>query len=130
MGTAEVGAVGGAALPGEFADFFAEFPALGSPGDEDGVGVGFDESEAFGSGFVGVCEEGGGCWGEAGHVTGDDLVYVPLSGESGVPDGVLEVGADGGVGEQVLVLEVGGDLGAGDGGFGGKVGEAFGDGVV
>lgn len=51
LGAAVMGAVGGFPGAGESADFVFEFPAFGPPGDEDGVGVGFDEAEALGGGF-------------------------------------------------------------------------------
>ena len=91
-----VAAIGQSDLLPEVTDFFLKRLSLRPPRDEDGVGVGFDEPESLGGGFEGIRLEAARLGIEASHVTGDDVVFVPLLGaQPGLPDGVLEIGTDG-----------------------------------
>jgi len=130
LGTAEVAAVGGAVLFFQGSDFFGKFVAFSPPRYEDWMGVGFDQAKAFGGGFEFVGKEEIGFWCKAGHVAGDDVVFVPLGGESGLPDGLLEVGADGGLREEFVIWEMRSDVGAGDSGVGREIGETLRDGMI
>lgn len=134
LGAATVTAVGRASLFGEGAEFFIKRFAFFSPRDEDGVSGGVDEAEFFGSGFKRISERpvlAGVARCKAGHPAGDDALVIPLFGfVPSLPDGLLEVGADGGEVKEVGLREIREHLAAGNGGGGGDVAESGRDGVV
>lgn len=133
LGAAIVAAIGGAVLFFKIADFFGEFLAFRSPGNEDGMGGAVDEAETFGSGFelVGFCPVVGAFLWVKASFAGDEVGFVPVVRfRASLPDRMLEVGTDGCGGEEVGVAEGGEDVAAGDRGVGLDVGESVGERVV
>lgn len=87
-------AVGSAVLLFQIADLFFKFPSFYPPRDEDRMGITVDKAEFFSGGFEAVGLKAGRIWRKAGF-TRDDMLFVPIVRfGAGLPDGVLEVGAD------------------------------------
>lgn len=132
LGAAIVAAVGNAVLDLEAANFFAEFFTFYAPRDEDGMSGTVDKAESFGGGFVAV---GFGpiraaILGIKTGLAGNDVGFIPVVGFGAcLPDGLLEVMADGSLTEEIVGM-AGQNMGASDAGVGLEIGEAIGDGVI
>ena len=106
LSTPIMAAVGNTVLLFQRADLFFEFPSFYPPWDKDRMGIAVDEAEFFSGGFETVGLKAGRIWWKAGF-TRDDMLFVPTVGYgAGLPDGVLEVGADEFRVEKISITEI------------------------